>query len=196
VSMSPIWVLFALYWLYTRGTALEAQWGAFRYQLYWGLGALCTVIAGFALETPVDNVYLMMSLFLAFATLWPDYQILVFFILPVKVKWLALLDAAGLLAQVARLPGWEKIVPLVAVANYLLFFGRPLLDMISRQSYQAGRAREFRLFKARTEAAVRQRKCARCGLTDADPGAEFRICDCDKCGGKPTEYCLTHALDH
>lgn len=197
VSMSPIWVLFALYWLYTMGTSLESEWGSFRFQLYWGLGALLTLVTGFATETSVDNAYLLMSLFLAFATLWPDYEIRVFFILPVKVKWLALIDVAFIGAQIARLPGWQKLIPVIAIANYLLFFTRPLLDTISRKSYEAGRAKEWNRFKVKAAEGQRTRVCKVCGKTDADPKLEFRVCDCqEKCGGKATDFCLEHALLH
>jgi len=196
ISTSPIWVLFALYFLHTMGTALEGQWGAFRYQVYWLIGAVGTLVAGFALDAPIDNRYLMMSLFLAFATLWPDYEIMLFMIVPIRVKWLAYLDAAVLLGQIGTLPGWQRIIPLVAVANYLLFFGRALLDGLGKRSAEAGRARARRRFDTRSAEGVRQRVCARCGVTSADPAVEFRVCDCERCGGKATDFCLPHALEH
>lgn len=196
VSLSPIWVLFSLAWLYTIGTSLESEWGSFRFQVYWGLGALLTMLVGFALETPITNQYLITSLFLAFATLWPNYQVMLI-IIPVRAKWLALLSAIYLAFEVATLPGWQKIIPAVAIANYLIFFTRPLLETISRSSYEAGRAKEWNRFKVKAAEGTRTRTCKVCGKTDADPKLEFRVCDCqEKCGGKATDYCLEHALNH
>jgi membrane associated rhomboid family serine protease len=96
-SSSPIWVVFALFWLYRMGTTLESDWGAAKYVVWWVVGMICTTIAAFAFHLPGTNGYLLMALFLAYATLYPEERILVFFIIPVPIKWLALLDGIGLL---------------------------------------------------------------------------------------------------
>ena len=83
---------------------------------------LGTTASAFILGTSVSNVYLNMTIFLAFATLFPNFQIYLFFILPVKVKWLAWLTVLGLLVTVALGTLAEKLAALVAVSNYLLFF--------------------------------------------------------------------------
>lgn len=197
ISTSPFWVLFALYWLYMMGTSLEAQWGAFKYQLYWLVGIFATAATAYVTHIPATNTALIMSLFLAFATLWPDYTILVFFILPVRVKWLALLDGAFILYQVALLPGWAKILPLVGIANYLLFFGGSLIGMARRGVKQSGRAREFQSWKRAAEEGRRGvRRCALCGITDENPSVEFRVCSCERCGGVLRDLCLEHARNH
>lgn len=196
-SDSPVWVIFALYWLYTMGTALEAEWGAFRYAFYWLVGMVGTTVFAFGLHIPATNAYLLMSLFLAFATLWPEYRLMVLFIIPVPVKWLALLDGAALLFMVGTLDGFTRVLPLIAVANYLLFFLPTLVAVLRSGALQASRARALRRFKPEEEdLRVPARRCASCGVTNADPKIEFRVCSCEKCGGRPTEFCLDHARNH
>src|SRR5206468_3503050 len=94
-----------------------------------------------------DNTYLLMSLFLAFATYWPDFEFLIMFIIPVKVKWLALLDVLGLLAAVGTLPGYAKLMPVIAVGNYLLFFWPQLVELLKMQARRSQRAHTFQKFK-------------------------------------------------
>lgn len=196
LSNSPIWILFSLYWLYLMGTALESHWGAFKYQIYWFTGILGTALFAFILDIPVTNSYLLMSLFFAFATLWPNYELMIFFILPVKVKWLALLSGATLLYMVAVLPLAYKIIPILAVGNYFLFFTSTLIRMIRQGFFRAGHAKKFYQFKQSVkESEIGERRCPICGITDADKTAEFRVCNCEKCG-KPTEYCIKHAWEH
>ena len=89
-ATNAIWLFFALYLLYLMGTALENEWGDFRYNLYWLVGWLASVVVAFLVPGgAVSNFYLNGSIFLAFAFLYPNFEILLFFILPVKVKWLA-----------------------------------------------------------------------------------------------------------
>jgi hypothetical protein len=130
VATHPIWVIFALYWLYTMGTALEEHWGSFRYELFWILGIAATYAAVFVGGSTATVAPLVMSLFLAFATLWPNYPLRIFFILPVPVKWLALLDACFIAVDIGWRQGLDRLVPLAAVANYLLFFGPTLWRIV------------------------------------------------------------------
>src|SRR5205814_10170789 len=103
---------FALYWLYIIGTSLEGEWGAFKFLVYWLIGFLGTVGVAALTHGPATSTVFLMTLFLAFATLWPDYEIRVFFVLPVKVKWLALLDAALLVQHTVTRPGLQKLLTL------------------------------------------------------------------------------------
>jgi membrane associated rhomboid family serine protease len=195
-SFDPLWAVFSLYWLYVMGNALESQWGAFKYQAYWLVGGLLTAVGAFAFEVPAGNSYLLMSLFLAFATLWPRYQIRVFFVLPVEVRWLALLDALLLCAAIGMAEGWATLLPVIAVGNYLLFFGGQLVGLLRGTVREAGRRRARGAFAAGPNLTERLRRCAVCGITsESDPDADFRICRCAKCSG-PTEMCLAHARNH
>jgi len=196
-SFEPMWALFSLYWLHWMGTTLENHWGAFKYQAYWLIGALSTALGAFLFGEPANNSYLLMALFLAFATLFPRYEIRLFFIIPVEVRWLALLDALMLCAAVGTADGWAKLLPALAVGNYLLFFTGPLLALLRGQAVQASRRRERKKFTPPESLAERIRRCATCGITsDSDPDIDFRVCSCAKHGGQSVEFCLAHARDH
>jgi membrane associated rhomboid family serine protease len=195
-SDNPLWILFALYFLYIIGTALESEWGAFKYTLFWIVGILLTTLGAFVFGVPATNSYLMAALFLAFATLWPDFQILLMFVLPVKVKWLAWLSAIWLAYEVVGSQGWMRILPILAVGNYLLFFAETLVDRLRSGVRLTGRAGAKSAFRAAAERPKVVRRCKLCGVTDEDPDVEFRVCMCEKCGGKPTEFCLEHARNH
>ncbi|MEI8258642.1 MAG: rhomboid family intramembrane serine protease [Deltaproteobacteria bacterium] len=196
-SRSLIWVIFALYWLHLIGTSLEDQWGSFRYLAYWAIGMLLTTVVAFAFDVPASNVYLLMSLFLAFATMFPEYEIRVFLIIPVRVKWLAMLDGAMLLWMVATADGLGRLVPVIAVGNYLLFFSGTLVGLVRRGAFRAQRAGAARVLREEVDSPVKSRRvCAVCGVTNEDLSIDFRVCTCEKCGGKPTEFCLKHARDH
>lgn len=196
-STSPIWFLFAAYWLHLIGTSLEAHWGSFRYQIYWLVGMLLTTAVTFAFDVPATNVYLLMSLFLAFATLFPDFEIRVLLVIPVKVKWLALLDGIGILAMVGMESGLRKLVPLLAIGNYLLFFAPTLVNQVKSGAFRAKRSGALEAYKrAAAVPEPARRVCKTCGLTDEDRSVDFRVCVCEKCGGKPTDFCLEHARNH
>jgi hypothetical protein len=197
-SLSPIWALFALYWLYAIGTALESEWGAFKFAVYWLLGALGTMLAAAIAGVPTDNGIFIMTLFLAFATQWPNFVIRVCFVLPVPVKWLAYLDALVLLHYTATHPGLQKLLPLFGVGNYLLFFWPTLLLRVRDFWREASRAAaRNRMRRARAGSALAgERCCAVCGLSNVDPDVELRVCDCERCGGIRRDLCLVHFEDH
>lgn len=133
-SSSPLWVIFSLYFYWMIGSALENQWGAARFNLFYLVGVigniLAAVITGYAV-----NTYLNLSLFFAFAATWPDYQILVFFILPVKMKWLALLNAALFLWQLI-VGSWSTRAAIIfSLLNVMLFLGGDLFSRIRQDSH-------------------------------------------------------------
>lgn len=196
-STSPIWAFFSLFWLYRIGTSLESEWGAFKFAVYWLMGMLSTLGTAWLIGAPASNVVFVMTLFLAFATLWPDYQVLLF-VVPVKVKWLAYLDAVYLLYFIFQADGLQKLLPLMGVANYLLFFGVTLIDRVRGFKRQASRAGvRNRMRSARAESALpKDRRCAICGASNRDPEVELRVCNCAKCGGVMRDLCLEHARNH
>ena len=150
--------------------------------------------------------YVNMSLFFAFATLYPDMRVLLFFIIPIKIKWLAWIDAAlfawsilsslfGVFtAGLAALPG--VVLPLVAILNYFIFFWDNFLQLFGRVKYRT--SRQTINFKQAAKKAQQQKgyihKCAVCGKTDTDyPNEEFRYCS--KCNGYYC-YCSEHIHNH
>lgn len=116
----------SLYFDWLVGNALEGEWGAFRFNIYYLVGVLGAIGSGF-ITGYATNYYLHLSLFLAFAILNPDFQVLVFFFLPIKMKWLAIIDAVGLVLLFI-IEGWVgRIALLVALVNIPLFFWRDLV---------------------------------------------------------------------
>lgn len=127
-SSRLLFILFSLYFYWLMGTTLENQWGRFRFNAYYLCGILGNILAGL-ITGYATNFYLNLSLFLAFAILYPDFQIMLFFIFPIKMKWLAIADAVMLVfsALGQGLVGW--IALLFSLLNVALFFGRDLVDM-------------------------------------------------------------------
>ncbi|MCQ2446071.1 MAG: hypothetical protein MJ141_04235 [Clostridia bacterium] len=140
---STIFMVFALYFYWLIGSGLENAWGAFKFNVYYLVGILGTIVAGL-LTGYATNYYLNMSLFFAFAALYPDFEVLLFFILPIKIKWLAILDAVYFLISFFTAGFGGKIALLVAIANFLLFFGGDFIDRIKAFIRKRKFKRDFR----------------------------------------------------
>lgn len=191
----PIMVMFGIYMTWLFGSALEDEWGTFKLNAFFFAGVLGTVVAGMATGHPMDNGAFMLSLFLAYATLFPDTVFRIMFILPVRAKWLGLLAAAGIALNVI-VGGWgTRFATIASVGNYLLFFAGHWWDWWKDRNLRVRQAAR----RARGEGApgpkVGGRRCAICGASE-DDGADIRVCTCDKCGGKPRTLCLEHARNH
>ncbi len=139
---SLIFILFALYFYFFLGTSLENQWGSRRFNLYYLIGILGGILGGFLFGYNT-NTYLNMSLFLAFAMLYPEMQITLFFILPVKVKYIAWVDAALLLYQLIVSPWPARGCLILSMAPFFLFFGDSLVwhvkQLIRKIRFRLGR---------------------------------------------------------
>lgn len=132
-----------LYFYYFVGTALENRWGPRRFLLFYAIGVISAIIA--ALITGIGtNLYLNLSLFFAFAILYPDFQLLLFLVLPIKVKWLALLN--GLYYLYGFVNGnWAIRVAIVfSLANLLLFFGGDIYNHLRMAISQWKRRQAFK----------------------------------------------------
>lgn len=137
---NPIFAFFFLYLLYIYGTALEDHWGNFHFTVFYLLGALGTTIAGLFFGNAGGAFFLNTTIFLAFAAVYPNMELLLFFILPVKVKWLAWLTWLWLGYEFALSHIVIKVSILVSLVNYFLFFGaehwRSIYAMIRRKRFQ------------------------------------------------------------
>lgn len=194
-SDSPIWLLFTLYWTWLVGSNLEGEWGAFKLNVYYLLGGLGTTLAALITKEPQGNFWLNTSLFFAFATVFPSYQIYLFFIVPIRVKWLGFVTLAFIGFYFFKGDIGTKAAIAVALGNYLLFFGGHLWRLARGQKVQmqqAARRTSFQPPPAREEAPARA--CAICGARQ-DDGADIRVCTCERCGG-PRELCIEHARSH
>ncbi len=189
-SLSLLWAIVGWYVFYLLGSSIEATWGAFRYNAYLLIGYLATVAAAFLTpEFPTTNAFYLSSVFLAFARLFPNFVFQLFFILPVKVKWLALIQwlTFGLLL---RHPSTRWVI-LAAVLNYLLFFWREhyrdIQDYRRRKTFQAKAA-------PKSKSGRLLHTCKTCGLTsDDEPKTSFRYCS--ECVGQAC-YCPAHIRNH
>ena len=120
---SIIWILFTLYFYYFLGTSLEHHWGSARFNIYYGIGILGSIAAGF-LTGVATNSYLNTSLLLAFAVLYPEMEFTLFFILPVKVKWIGWAWGAYLVYQLITIPLPNKLSLVLSFLPFILFFGK------------------------------------------------------------------------
>ncbi|MBQ9412676.1 MAG: hypothetical protein IJU29_06235 [Oscillospiraceae bacterium] len=197
--------LIAFYFYYFIGSTIEREWGSGRFTVYFITGMLFTVIYGFILyfitgvSYAVTAEYIYLSMFFTFATLYPDMQVLLFFIIPIKMKWLGLVDAALFLYSVITTPFPFNLLPVVAVLNYLLFCGEWLLDLLRRgKARRSPNVIRFRSEVRRMEREQKNRpytrRCEVCGRTDTDwPDLEFRYCS--RCAGYHC-FCMDHINNH
>lgn len=182
---------FGLMFLYTMGMALEGLWGSFHFDLFFFLGALLTLLAAFVVG-PVPGWYVGAAILLSFAVEFPDYEILMMLILPVKVKWLGMLTGLAMIWALFSGGLATRVAVAVALGDFLVFSGGALRSRL--RGIRGPRRAQSQFAPAPRKARV----CARCGRSDADdPSLEFRVCDCqEKCGGKLTDYCIEHARAH
>jgi membrane associated rhomboid family serine protease len=153
-----IFILFVIYFYYMIGSTLEHEWGSFKLTVYYLLGMIGTTIAAF-FTGGSSSTYLNLSLFLAFAYLFPDFEILIFFILPVKIKYLAWLNWAFIVFTIVFGDIRLKIAAIVQVANFFLFFGSDLLKWIkSRRNVYYNRKNFFRQIEEGRKANKQNRR--------------------------------------
>ena len=198
-----------MYFYYFIGTTLEREWGTAKFTIYFGLGVIFNIGYGFLymlLEgsyVPLTPMYLNLSMFFVFASMFPDMQVLVFFIIPVKMKWLALLDAAVFVISIGNylLAGeyFLSLMPVVSILNFFLFCGfslrrasAPLRNRVSKGTIEFKKAsREINKDAKNREY---RHKCAVCGKTDTEyPSVQFRYCS--KCNGFHC-FCSEHIDNH
>ena len=136
LTFNPLYLVLDLYFLYFVGTSLENSWGSFRFTLYYLIGMAGAIVSCLLLGTYSSST-LLYSLFFAFACLYPDVEVLLFFILPIKVKWMGIAAAALYLWDFLWAGMWYKLGMVLGLVNFFLFFGPTLW-----QNYQNRKRRE------------------------------------------------------
>ncbi len=217
---SPFLGILSLIFYIWAGQLLEQYWGSLKFNCFYLIGLLITDVAGLIFDTYPSANFLHMSLFLALATLMPDEQIRIWFVIPVKMKWLAWLDLVltgigvfnGIMTMIYGLSHglgmyWGWLLPIIPLLNYFLFFGRKSANLLpdflryhpTRKSWkQAVKQKTVypnmggRANAGRGDSA--RFRCTVCGRTElTNPELEFRYCS--KCAGYRC-YCQDHIQNH
>ena len=211
-TTSFLWFILAIvFFYYPIGTSLERTWGKFRYTLYIFSGILFSVIGAFILYfitgaygigSLFNTYYISLSVFLAYALSYPDMNIYLWFVIPIKMKWMAVVYGAFIIYDMGtyvRSGQWYMVVPIVAsLLNFALFFFSTR-NMHRYNPKEVKRRKEFKKAVASSRVnpatgGITKHKCAICGRTEKDdPNLEFRFCS--KCNGN-YEYCQDHLFTH
>ena len=200
----------SLFCYYSLGRAMESIWGTLRFNLFYFTGVLmmdiyCMIFGGTASVT-----YLNLSLFLSYATLFPDAQFLLFFIIPVKAWIFALFDLAIVLIDLVLYPFPYNLFSVISLANYFLFFGKDVMNVLppawrmkmrngaKKQTTSRPKVIRFEAAPRNSEKSASQanytHRCTICGRTDvSNPELEFRYCS--RCKGYYC-YCQDHISNH
>lgn len=188
-AYSYIFLVIKWYLFYLMGNALEHYWGSFRYNVFLGCSILLTIgLAFFAPLEPVTNTYILMSVFFAFAYLNPDFELLLI-VIPVKVKWLALLEAIFWVLGFILGSTATRVQIAAPTLTLVLFFGADVVRSMSQ-----GRRAAVRRAERTKEQAQPRHVCHVCGKTDlTNPELDFRYCS--KCAGDQC-YCPDHIQNH
>ena len=192
---------------YSLGNAMERMWGTLKFNIFYLTGVVLMDIYAMIFNCSANVYYLNMSLFLGYATLFPDASFLLFFIIPVKAWVLALFDLVIILLGVFSPPFTAaNLFPLIALGNYFLFFGKDVLNVIplswqnnarklSHKKPKQPKVIQFHVSQKPQEPKQNyNHRCTVCGRTDvSNPELEFRYCS--KCKGYYC-YCQDHINNH
>lgn len=137
------WLLIELYFYCFIGNALEREWGTFKLNVFYFFGMVGAIVAA-AITGYGYNVYLNLSLFFAFAILYPDEEVLVFFILPVKMKYLAIVDAVFFGIRLIFGSWVERAAVIMSLINVIIFFGPSFFETVKSQMHYGKTRRNFR----------------------------------------------------
>lgn len=206
-TSDSFWLVIALFFYYWLGESLERLWGSAKFTIYYISGVLLTALAALlvyfihGISLPVFGAgYVNTALFMAYALTYPETVIRIFFIIPVKMKWLAWLEAALYGVQIIRFAAagvWGMaLLPVIALLNLFVFFSPNFYERMDRVRVRA--RPEAVQFRRAVREQQRQKgynhKCTVCGRTDTDyPDLQFRYCS--KCAGYHC-YCEDHIFNH
>lgn len=212
-SSFDIFTIIMLFFYYSIGTSLERTMGDFRYNVFIFGGVLWTIIGVMAAwgicNLVVSNeaqlalinqsfyvyastYYLSMSIFLAYALCYPDMQVLLYFVIPVKVRWMAIFYLAIMVYYFVQAPLGGRVAIGMSLLNLAVFF----LCTRRMQHITPGQVKRRQAYRKEVKNAspITKHKCAVCGRTELDgDDLEFRFCS--RCNGN-YEYCQDHLFTH
>ncbi len=210
INYNPFFLLISLFFYYFIGSTLEREWGTVKFNIFYFGGVFLTLLTMIIASLATGSAftfggvdYVNMSLFLAFAMLYPETTVLLL-IIPVKIKWLAWFDAAlfafTILTAILQLNFIGALLPLIALLNFFIFFGSDLLAWVQQKTGQVhhNTSRKTIEYKKAVKEQKKEKgyhhKCCICGKTDTDyPNLDFRYCS--KCAGYHC-YCSEHINNH
>ena len=182
---SYLWILFALGFLWMIGDGLESVWGAFRLNLFYLIGMVGTTVAALFFGASFSNSMLNLSLYFAFAWFFPNMEVYLLGLLPIRIKWLAGVMAALLLAEFFSGDTAFKMAVIASFLNFLLFFGPEVLARVRQRRTVSGRRQKYAKASLPEDAPLH--RCAVCGRNSASaPELEFRVARDGK------DYCMEH----
>ena len=202
-----IFLVISLFFYYWLGESLERLWGSTKFTVYYVSGTLLTALASLlaylidGISVPIYGaVYVNTALFLAFALNYPDAMVNIYFIIPVKMMWLAALEgilyALSVVTAIAARMWGQALMPIVALLNLFVFFTPDFLRKADRvKAHTRPQAVQFRrAVKEQQRQKGYHHKCSVCGRTDTDyPDLQFRYCS--KCAGYHC-FCEDHIFNH
>lgn len=133
-STNLIFIIFSLYFYYFIGLGLEHQWGSFKFNIYYLVGIIGTIIGGLIVGT-ATNTFLNYSLFFAFAVLYPNMEIRLFFFIPIKMKWLGLANMVLFIISLIFGSMGDRVAILVSLLNFFLFLRSDFVKSTKNQVY-------------------------------------------------------------
>jgi len=182
---SYLWILFALGFLWMVGDGLESVWSAFRLNLFYLIGMIGTTIAALFFGAEFSNTMLNLSLYFAFAWFFPNMEVYVMAILPVRIKWVAWMMAGLLLIQFFGGSTSFKMAVIASLANFLIFFGPELFAEIRQRRQVTNRRQDYA--KAGIPEDEPLHRCIVCKRSDrSNPELEFRV------ARDGNDYCTEH----
>ncbi|MCD8010820.1 MAG: rhomboid family intramembrane serine protease [Lachnospiraceae bacterium] len=199
-SYNLIWLVLLSVIYYSLGRSLEQLWGTFRFNLYIIIGVLANVLAALIIYLVWGQIYILdagnlyMTMLLAFAATMPDMQFYLYFVIPIKAKWLGIFYAAYIALEFFASNGPGRVSIVMSLLNFLLFFfeARKPVDSVHQAKRRRDYTKKMRAGAGRPGAP--RHRCAVCGRTEQDdPNLEFRFCS--KCAGN-YEYCQDHLYTH
>ena len=196
IFFPPDWGLFLVIYFYLflfMGKTLEEYWGTVRYNSYFYIGTVTTLLVGLIVPSEsFTGFYFQSTVYLAFATLHPNFVLHLMFVLPVKVKWLALLQFFTYFLMLSSGTSAVRLMVVAALSNYFMFFGGDLFRSLVRVRTRAKWAASQMQQNKRDQVA--RHMCAVCGIdSNSHPREDFRYCS--TCEGE-FAYCESHLRDH
>ena len=208
-ALDLIFVFISISLYFMIGRSLENAWGTFRFNLYYFIGVIACILSGLISYLTFGSTgyimttdYVFQTMFLAFAVTFPDKELLLYFIIPIKMKWLGWIEGGMMAIELVRylfyaIKGYRSaLVGAITMVLCMLNFIILVVSMKKGTHVSRAQKKKSNEYKKKVNASLRNKRhvCAFCGITDKEnPDMEFRYCS--RCDGNK-EYCMDHLFTH